>query len=170
MLRANFFFNLFKNKKDSSNDIVQYDKDTSLTLQDQINNEIKYINQQISINTKALIEAQIVKFRSTFTKSNNFIEKIGKNVYKTKLDKSISWYQKDIKNLYLRRRELEIELEKIKGIFWFNQIKRFFRIILIIFLILLLLIIIFSSFILLIYLLPFILVIFIVYLISRKKY
>ena len=170
MLRANFFFNLFKNKKDSSNDIVKYDKDTSLTLQDQINNEIKYINQQISINTKALIEAQIVKFRSTFTKSNNFIEKIGKNVYKTKLDKSISWYQKDIKNLYLRRRELEIELEKIKGIFWFNQIKRFFRIILIIFLILLLLIIIFSSFILLIYLLPFILVIFIVYLISRKKY
>ena len=170
MLRANFFFNLFKNKKDSSNDIVQYDKDTSLTLQDQINNEIKYINQQISINTKALIEAQIVKFRSTFTKSNNFIEKIGKNVYKTKLDKSISWYQKDIKNLYLRRRELEIELEKIKGIFWFNQIKRFFKIILIIFLILLLLIIIFSSFILLIYLLPFILVIFIVYLISRKKY
>ena len=170
MLRANFLFNLFKINKDSRYEIVQYDKNKSFTLQDQINNEIKFVDQKISVNSKALVEAQLVKLRSTFTKSNNLLENIGKNIYKTKIEESINWYQKDIKNLYLRRRELIIELEKLQGIFWLNQIKRLFGIISIIFLIFLLLIIFFSSFMLLIYLMPFILLIFIGYLISRDKY
>ena len=170
MLGANFFLNFFKFKQNISYKIVQYDKNKSLTLQDQINSEIKHLDQKISVNTKALVEAQLVKLRSTFNKSNSFIEKIGKNLYKTKLEESINWYQKDIRNLYLRRRELVIELEKLQGIFWLNQIKRLFGIMLIIFLILLLLIIFFSSFMLLIYLMPFILLIFIGYLIYRNRY
>ena len=170
MLGANIFFNLFKKKIDSSYEIVQYDKNKSLTLQDQINNEIKYIDQEISENSKALVEAQLVKLRSIFNKSNNFIEKIGRNVYKTKIEESIHWHQKNIKNLYIRRRELAIELEKLQGIFWLNQIKRLSRIILLIFLILLILFILFSSFILLVNLIPFILFFFIGYLIFRKKY
>ena len=170
MLGANFFLNLFKYKKDTSYEIVQYDKNKSFTLEDQINNEIKYIDRKILENSKALIEAQLVKIRSTFTQSSNFIEKIGKNLYKTKLEESINWHQKDIRNLYLRRRKLVIELEKIQGIFWLNQIKRLFGIISIIFLILLLLIIFFSSFMLLIYSIPFILLIFTGYLISRNRY
>ena len=170
MLGANFFLNLFKYKKDTSYEIVQYDKNKSFTLEDQINNEIKYIDRKILENSKALIEAQLVKIRSTFTQSNNFIEKIGKNLYKTKLEESINWHQKDIRNLYLRRRKLVIELEKLQGIFWLNQIKRLFGIISIIFLILLLLIIFFSSFMLLIYSIPFILLIFTGYLISRNRY
>lgn len=170
MLGANFFLNLFKYKKDTSYEIVQYDKNKSFTLEDQINNEIKYIDRKILENSKALIEAQLVKIRSTFTQSSNFIEKIGKNLYKTKLEESINWHQKDIRNLYLRRRKLVIELEKLQGIFWLNQIKRLFGIISIIFLILLLLIIFFSSFMLLIYSIPFILLIFTGYLISRNRY
>jgi len=170
MLGANFFLNLFKYKKDTSYEIVQYDKNKSFTLEDQINNEIKYIDRKILENSKALIEAQLVKIRSTFTQSSNFIEKIGKNLYKTKLEESINWHQKDIRNLYLRRRKLVIELEKLRGIFWLNQIKRLFGIISIIFLILLLLIIFFSSFMLLIYSIPFILLIFTGYLISRNRY
>ena len=170
MLGANFFLNLFKYKKDTSYEIVQYDKNKSFTLEDQINNEIKYIDRKILENSKALIEAQLVKIRSTFNQSSNFIEKIGKNLYKTKLEESINWHQKDIRNLYLRRRKLVIELEKLQGIFWLNQIKRLFGIISIIFLILLLLIIFFSSFMLLIYSIPFILLIFTGYLISRNRY
>ena len=170
MLGANFFLNLFKYKKDTSYEIVQYDKNKSFTLEYQINNEIKYIDRKILENSKALIEAQLVKIRSKFTQSSNFIEKIGKNLYKTKLEESINWHQKDIRNLYLRRRNLVIELEKLQGIFWLNQIKRLFGIISIIFLILLLLIIFFSSFMLLIYSIPFILLIFIGYLISRNRY
>ena len=170
MLGANFFLNLFKYKKDTSYEIVQYDKNKSFTLEDQINKEIKYIDRKILENSKALIEAQLVKIRSTFTQSSNFIEKIGKNLYKTKLEESINWHQKDIRNLYLRRRKLVIELEKLQGIFWLNQIKRLFGIISIIFLILLLLIIFFSSFMLLIYSIPFILLIFTGYLISRNRY
>ena len=170
MLRANFFFKFFKYKKNSNHKIVQYTSNKNFTLQDQINIKIIDIDQKISENSKALVEAQIVKLRSTFSRSNNFIEQIGKNVYKTKLEDSINWHQKQLKELYLQRRELEIKLDKLKGIFWLSQIKRLLRIILIGIFILLSLFIFLSSIMIIIYLLPFIILIFFGYWMSKKRY
>ena len=167
MLRANFFF---KYKKNYSNKIIQYNSDQNFALQDQINNEIMDINQKISENSKALVDAQIVKLRSTFSRSNNFIERIRKNVYKTKIEESITWHQKQLQELYFKRRELEINLEKLKGVFWLNQIKRFLKIVLIGFFIFIALLIFLSGFMILIYLMPFIILITLAYLISTKRY
>ena len=167
MLRPNFFF---KYKKNYSNKIIQYNSNQNFALQDQINNEIIDINQKISENSKALVDAQIVKLRSTFSSSNNFIGRIRKNVYKTKIEESITWHQKQLKELYVRRRELEINLEKLKGVFWLNQIKRCLKILLIGFFIFLALLIFLSGFMILIYLMPFILLIVLAYLISTKRY
>ena len=168
MLRANFF-KFFKYKQSSNHQIVQYTANKNFTLQDQINIKIIDIDQKISENSKALVEAQIVKLRSTFSRSNNFIEQIGKNVYKTKLEDSINWHQKQLKELYLKRRELEIKLDKLQGIFWLNQIKRLIKIILIGIFILISLFFFLSSIIIIIYLLPFIILIFLGYLISTKR-
>ncbi len=170
MLRANFFYKFFKYKRNSSNQMVKYNNNRVFDLQDEINNKLLEIDKEISENSKALIEAQMVKLKSTFSQSNNFIEKIGKNVYKTKLEDSINWHQKNLKELYLRRRELQINIEKIKGIYWINQIKRFLKIILIGFLILLSLFIFLSGFMIIIYLLPVILLTFLGYLLVAKKY
>ena len=170
MFRANFFFKFFKYNQNTSCEIVKYNSNENFSLQDQINTNIVEIDKKISESSKALVEAQIVKLRSTFSRSNNFIEQIGKNVYKTKLEDSINWHQKQLKELYLNRRELQINLEKLKGIFWLNRIKRFLRIILIGFLISLSLIILLSGFMIMIYLLPLILLIFLVILIANKRY
>ena len=170
MLRADFFLKLFKYKKNSSHTIVKYDSTGKFLVQDQINMKIIEIDQKISENRKALIEAQIVKLRSSLSKSNNFIDKIGQNLYKTKLEESINWHQKQLKDLYLRRKELEITLEKIKGIFWLNRIKRFLRIILIGFLMVLSLFIFLSGLWVIIYLMPLIILIFLVYFLSVKRY
>tara|TARA_B100000214_G_C23776564_1_gene539321 strand:+ start:27 stop:539 length:513 start_codon:yes stop_codon:yes gene_type:complete len=170
MLRENVFFKFFKLKKDSRSEIIKYKSDKKSDLKEQINIKILEIDQQISENSKALIEAQIVKFRSTFSRSNNFMEQIGKNVYTTKIDESIIWHQKQLKKLYLSRRELEINIEKLKGIFWINRIKRILRIMLIGFIILLSLFIFLSGFMIIIYLLPVIILIFLGYLISGKRY
>tara|TARA_B100000965_G_C19242372_1_gene604975 strand:- start:143 stop:655 length:513 start_codon:yes stop_codon:yes gene_type:complete len=170
MLRANFIFKFFKNKQISNHVIVQYNPNESFSLQDQINSKIIDIDKKISENSKALIEAQIVNFRSTFSGSYNFLEHIGKNVYKKKLEDSINWHQKQLKELYLRRRELKINLEKIKGIFWINRIKRLLRIILIGCIIFISLLMFLSGFIIIIYLMPFIILIFLGYLVSTKKY
>tara|TARA_B100000902_G_C26910332_1_gene716528 strand:- start:125 stop:634 length:510 start_codon:yes stop_codon:yes gene_type:complete len=169
MLRANFFFKFFKYKKKSSQKIVQYNSSQNFSFQDQINAQILEIDQKIFENSKALVEAQIVKFRSTFSRSNAFTELIGKNLYKNKLEASINWHQKQLKELSLTRRELEIKLEKLKGIFWLNQIKRILRIILIGFLIFLSLFIFLSGFIVIIYLLPFIILLFVGYFICNKR-
>ena len=170
MLRAKFFLKFFKYKKNSSHALIQYNPNKDVSLQDQINIKIIDIDKKISENSKALVEAQIVKLRSTFSSSNNFIEQIGKNLYKTKLEESINWHQKQLKDLYLRRKELEIKLEKLKGIFWVNRIKRLMRTILIGFFILLSLFIFLSGFMIIIYLLPLIILIFLGYLISTKRY
>ena len=170
MLRANFFYKFFSYKKNNSNEIVKCNPNGKLDLEDQLNQQILEIDQKISENTKALIEAQIVKLRSTFTKSTNFLENIGKNLYKTKLDDSINWHQQQIKELYFRRKELQIKLEKIKGIYWLSRIKRFLTIILIIFFIILSLFIFLSGFMIIIYLMPLIIFIFLGYLLTKKKY
>ena len=170
MLRENLFFRFFKFKQNASHDIVQYHSNQNFSLQDQIKNKIIEIDQKISENSKALIQAQIVKLRSTFSKSNHFIEQIGQNVYKRKLDDSIHWHQKQLKDLYLKRRELEINLEKLKGIFWINKIKRLLNFILLGFFMFLTLFIFFSGFMIIIYLMPLIILIFLVYLISTKRY
>ena len=131
MLRADFFFKFLKYKQNRRHEIVQFKSNESIDLQKQINTHIIEINHKIAENSKALVEAQIVKFRSTFSRSNGFIETIGKNIYKTKLEDSIQWHQKQLKDLYHRRKELEISLEKLKGIFWLYRIKRLLKIILI---------------------------------------
>ena len=170
MLRANFF-KFFKNNKNSSHEIVQFNSNKNFSLQDPIKTKIIEIDQKILETSKALVEAQVVKLRSTFSKSNNFIEQIGKNVYKTKIEDSINWHQKQLKGLHLRRRELEINLEKLKGIFWLNRIKRLLRIILIGFFIFLSLFIFLSGFmIIIIYLMPLIILILLAYFISKKQY
>ena len=169
MLRAKFLFNFSKFKPTNSQEIVKYSSNEKSALQEKINIKILEINQKISENSKALIEAQIIKIRSTFSKPNNLFEKIGKNIYKTKLEESIIWYQQELKELYLSRRELEINLEKIKGIFWLNQIKRFMRIILIGFLFFFSLFIFFSGFVIMIYLLPLIILIFLGYFLFNKR-
>ena len=169
MLRANFF-KFFKYKKNSSHKIVQYNSIKNFSVQEQIKTSIIEIDQKILEISKSLVEAQIVKLRSTFSKSNNFLEQIGKNVYKTKIEESINWHQKQLKDLYLKRRELEINLEKLKGIFWVNQIKRLLRIILIGFCIFLTLFIFLSGFMIIIYLMPLIILILLGYFLSTKRY
>tara|TARA_Y100001968_G_C19013620_1_gene551805 strand:+ start:98 stop:610 length:513 start_codon:yes stop_codon:yes gene_type:complete len=170
MLRANFFLKFLKPKQNTSYELMQYNSKVNFSLQDQIKTTITEIDKKISENSKALVEAQIVKLRSTFSRSNNFIEQIGKNVYKTKLDDSITWHQKELRELYLRRKELRINLEKTQGIFWLRRVKRFLRIILIGFFISLSLIIFLSGFMLIIYFLPLIILIFLISLIAQKRY
>tara|TARA_B100001250_G_scaffold410960_1_gene438498 strand:- start:195 stop:704 length:510 start_codon:yes stop_codon:yes gene_type:complete len=169
MLGAKFFYDYFKYNKNIGHKIQKYNSNEEFDLQNQISIEIIEIDKQISENSKALLEAQIVKLRSTFSKSNNFLEKIGENIYKTKLEDSISWHQSKLKELFLKRKELQINLEKIKGIFWLSRIKRFLIIVLIGFLILLSLFIFLSGFMIIIYLLPLIIFIVLAYLIIAKK-
>jgi len=170
MFRANFFFNFLKYRQNRSNKIVKYSSNKKFDLQDQIHSKIIEINKKISENSQALIEAQIVKLRSDLSQSNSFIEKIGHRVYKTKLEDSIHWHQQQLKELYLKRRNLEINLEKIKGIFWLNRIKRYLKIILIGLFAFFSLFIFLSGFIIMIYLLPLIILIFLGYFIYSKRY
>jgi len=169
MLRLNFFNKFFKHGQNANHKIVKYNSNRRFNVQDKITLQLREIDKEISDNSKALVEAQFVKLRSTFSKSNNFIERIGENVYKVKLKESIDWHQKQIKELYFKRKKLQIHLEKLQGVFWLNQIKRILAILLIGFFIVLGIFIFLSGFMLIVYLLPLILLIIFSYLIANKK-
>ena len=85
MWTANFFYKFFKYKKDKSGKIVKFNSYKIFELEDELKNKIQNIDKQISVNSQDLLQAQIVKFRSAFSKSNNFLEIIGQNVYQNKL-------------------------------------------------------------------------------------
>jgi len=169
MLASNFFYKFFKQSLNNRHEIVKYDSNKKFDLEGEIKLEIIDIDKNISENSKALMEAQIVKFRSTFSQSKSFIESIGKNVYKKKLEDSIQWHQQQLKDLYIRRKELQIKLEKLKGIFWVNKIKRLLSLISISLTVLLLLFIFLSGFMIIIYLLPFIILILTGYYLANKN-
>ena len=169
MLRADFFYKFFKYKENSSNQIMKYSSAQEFDLEKKINHKLIDIDKEITESSKALIEAQIVKLRANVSKSTNVIERIGGDFYRTKLEDSINWHQKELKELYLRRGELEMNLEKIKGVFWINRLKRFLKIILIGFILLFSLFIFLSGFMIVIYLLPLIILIFLGYSLVKKK-
>ena len=120
MFLLNFFNSLLKDNRNDQNQIIKYSSNKNSDFHAQINNKLIEIDEKISENSKALLEAQIVKLRSTFSQSTNFIDKIGKNIYKTKIEESINWHQNQLKELYSQRKILKIQLEKIKGIYLFN--------------------------------------------------
>ena len=159
MSLSSFFNKFFKSNRNNNYKIIRYQSNRDLELQDQLNKKLIEIDQEISQTCRSLLEGQIVKLRSNFSKSNNFIDRIGKNIYKTKLDESIIWHQKQLKELYLSRKDLQINLEKIKGIYWINRIKRFLTIIFIGIVILVSLFIFLSGFMIIVYLMPLIILI-----------
>ena len=169
MLRSNFFYKFFKQSQNNNHEIVKFNPNKKFDLQEKMKLQIIAIDEKISVNSKALMEAQIVKFRSAFSQSKNIIETIGENVYKKKIEESINWHQNQLKELYLKRKELQINLEKLKGIFWLNRIKRLLTLIFICFFILIGLFIFLSGFMIIIYLLPLILLILIGYFLANKK-
>ena len=169
MLRSNFFYKFFKQSQNNNHEIVKFNPNQEFNLQEEINLQIIAIDKKISENSKALMEAQIVKFRSTFSQSENIIKTIGKNVYKKKVEESIKWHQNQLKELYLKRKELQINLEKLKGTFWLNKIKRLLQLIFISFFILIGLFIFLSGFMIIIYLLPLILLILVGCFLANKK-
>ena len=167
---TNIFYNFFNSKRKKSHEIITYNSDRKSELQEEINQKIIEIDHKISESSKALVEAQIVKLRSTFSKSNNLLERVGRNVYKRKIEDSINWHEKEIKDLYFKRRTLQVNLEKIQGTYWQNQVKRFLKLVCIFLFTLLSIFIFFSGFMIFIYLLPLIILIFLGYSLSIKKY
>ncbi len=169
MLDSNFFYKLFGYKKNTSNKITTYSPSNNFTIHKEIKTQLIEIDREITQNSKALFEAQIVKFRTTFSKTNNLIEKMGKNIYKNQIEDSVNWHQQKLKDLYFERRRLQIKSEKITGTFWLHRIKRILKVVLLGFLLLLIICIFISGFLAMIYSLPFLILIFIAYTLSRKN-
>ena len=170
MLRENFFYKFFNQKQSINNNLVKYNSNKIFDLQGQIKNKIIEIDGKIYENNKDLVQAQVIQLKYKISKPNNIFDQIGRNVYQTKLGETISLHKEKLKELYFERKELQINLEKIQGIFWLNQVKRYLKLLGIVFLIFLNILILLSGFMIIIYSLPFIILILLGYIIITKQY
>ena len=170
MFNSNFFHKIFRYKKNISSQITSYDPSNTFKIQSKNKAQMQEIDREIKQNSQALLEAQIVKLRTTFSNPNNLFEQIGRNVYKNQIDVSINWHQKKLKDLYFERRIIQMELEKENGTFWINSIKRSLIILLLIIISLFSVFILISGILAMIYLLPFFILILMGYILLKKKY
>ncbi len=169
MLNLNFFYKFFKYQRNVSNEITTYNPSNNFKIHNQINTKLIEIDKEIAQNSKDLFEAQIVRFRTIFSTPKNLIERMGKNMYKSQIEDSISWHQQKLKDLYFERSRIQIQLEKITGNLWINRIKRILKVVLLAFLLLLIIFIFISGFLAMVYSLPFLMLVFMVYIFSRKN-
>ena len=67
MWRSNYFYNFFKGKTNNSNKIVKYNSFETFNFQNDLKNKILEIDTKIAENSKALLDAQIIKLKSKFS-------------------------------------------------------------------------------------------------------
>ncbi len=105
--------------------IVKVDYINSSSNVEILTNNIKEIEDQIVENSRQLIQAQAVRIRSAITPDKNFIDTIQKKYVDDSVIKSISFYQKRLKELNLERKNLVDRIDRIKGNYWKKKILNF---------------------------------------------
>ena len=161
-------FNLFKSKKNNHYAIQRSDSTGQSNLISALTKEIASIDQEIAQTYKDLLEVQVTRFRASFSKNANWLDKLQKQLYWSAIQNSSSFYKDELLSLHQRRRVVQRRLDKLNGTFWK---KRLYSWLVLTFLFL---IIILASWIILmgliasLYLLPFLAVIFLLFSLFRK--
>ena len=114
--------NLFKFKKNNQYAIKRWDSIRNPNSLEALTKEILRIDQEIANTYKDLLEVQIVKFRASFPKSSNWLNKLQKQVYWSSIENSSSFHTRHLISLYNRRRRVQEELDRVSGNFWKKRI------------------------------------------------
>ncbi len=134
-----------------------------------IKDEIAIIDKEIIELMSGLFEAKKVQIKSALNTNNNFLFKLQRKFISSAATQSAYWHENNLKNLYQKRKFLQINLEKITGTYWKNKIKRIFFITILIFIIALVISLILMGILLTAYLLPLLLFGGFVYILIQNK-
>ncbi len=119
---------LFKNR----NNIVKLAKlerrEIAYSVED-ITEKLENIEKEIQITTQEIFQAQIVRFRSIFTRESNLIDGFKRKIVESTANTSSQWHQKQLILLNHQRRNLQIELDRLTGRTWHRRINTWIRII-----------------------------------------
>ncbi len=93
-----------------------------------INWRLKEIEREIQITSQAILEAQLVKFRSIFFKSNNLFDGFQKRIVESSVNTSVQWHQQKLMELRKEKVKLQLNLDQLTGKGWERKTLRLIRI------------------------------------------
>ncbi len=88
---------------------------------------IERLDQEIKFTSNALLEAQIVRIRSIFSRDNNILSNLQRRVVESTASSSVQWYQQELSILYKKRRGLQLELDRITGKRGIRRLQNYFK-------------------------------------------
>ena len=159
---------LFKSKKKLSTvDLVHNPNDSFRT--EFLFLRINQIDLEIKNISKEIFKAQLLRYRSIFSKESNFLISIQRKYLEASAIKSADWHKQKLIELIEERRVLKIELNRLTGKVWRERLKKLCWNIAIGFTFLLSILIVILFFLITIYSLPIFLFLIISYLIINKS-
>ena len=130
---------------------------------------LKEIEYQIHITSQSILEAQLVKFRSVFSKNNNFFDGLQKKVVESSVNTSLKWHQEQLIALRKERIHLQLELVNLTGRRWQRKIIKLIKLVSILIGILISILFLIIGIFTTLYLLPFFIMLLFAFMILNKK-
>ncbi len=109
--------------------IKKYDGSYSAGDIQSIIKRLNEIDRQIQFANKSIVEAQLVRFRSLFFKSNNILDGFQKRIVETSADKSVQWHLKELFELRGERRKLQLNYDRLTGKAWQRKLIKLIQLI-----------------------------------------
>ncbi len=85
-------------------------------------NRIESIDQQIKITSQAILDAQLVKFRSIIFKRKNIFDGFQKRIVESSVNSSVHWHQQHLYKLKGERNKLQFKLDRLTGRVWQRKV------------------------------------------------
>ena len=103
--------------------INNYKKDTyKHQIKGKFKSELSLIDEQIKITTRNIFQAQNVTIRSYLSRPKGPFGSFQINRQYQKAQYSAKWHLNDLKNLLEKRRIVQNQYDKVKGIYWTKKI------------------------------------------------
>ena len=119
---------LFRKRKEVTTLAKYAQSETAESIED-ITNKLKDVEHQIGLTTKAILQAQLVRVRSIFTKDTNLLMGFQRKFVESSANSSAQWHQNQLLLLQSKRRRLQIELDRLTGKTWQRRVSNWVRLI-----------------------------------------
>ncbi len=107
--------------------VDQYQNENSITA---LIERVKYLELQIAEVNKAILEAQVVRIRSLFSKEKNFLIGIQKRMVESNVERSMKWHLYRLSELKKEQRDVQYKIDLFTGQIWPKRMAGLIRLLL----------------------------------------
>ena len=160
---------LRKNKNVYDIDRYQSNNTSKDFIIQKITQDILKIDQKISKEAKDLFQTEVAGIKAAFSSNNSWLDRLQKNIYRSKIQNSAKWQRDQIRQLYQEKQKLQLQLDRLTGKFWIKQLQKWLTLFIFTVLVIFAIWIIFMGLVTTLYLLPIWGTILITYLFFQRK-